>query len=173
MTGYIPALDQEPGDLPFSRPCCRVAVVTETYDPTVPGHFAINSDLLTRLVSALRRDAELEIRFGSNPHRTARNPGAEELHEIIADDLFDSITIFKERVPWIQLRGAQWYKCGGPKPYHDSATVEIFAAKADCGDVTRLVHGALVSMVTRVDVIAGKPIPTPAHWWVRLKSLLK
>ena len=111
VNGFLDG-DIWPGTLKVRGPVRRIAVVTETFNPNVPGSFGIQSKLISDLCQRTCEGLVCEISFnGEEPALWIWND--EKFSERLSDDLFNCVFAKSGDDVRIQIEGIRWYKAGG------------------------------------------------------------
>lgn len=168
VDGFLP-VDQWPANLNLPPPCRRIGLITSTFDPSVDGSFRIDTDLILEISTQLCEGLDIEVCFWRE---------SETFHDLddasfklkLSDDIFETLTASANGKVRVQIWGACWYRIGGPIPYHDSATLEIFCPEENFLQTLKRIQSLLRARGHDTNLINGSRAPKRKSFLLRLLS---
>jgi hypothetical protein len=120
---------------------------------------------------------DCEIRFeGQGAETIFHELKSDRLEKRLSEDLFKSIIACKDGHPYLQFIGVPWYKVGGPEPYHDSATIEIYGPHDMQAAFAGRIQKYFFENKSELEIIEGLPhLRDSSGWWngKRIRKIAK
>ena len=163
VSGFIQDVDQKPKLVKVSTPFRRFAVVINTSYPEFPGGYFFDHDLVLKICEAVVQGRSTQVRGFPKDAQTldaleaAWRAGcqSDERDDPSNNELFEELLALEGGEIILHIRGIDWHAVGGPAPYHDSATLEVFAPEAQADVLFQRVRAAASEAGAEVQVMQG------------------
>ena len=160
-------------------PIAGIAVAVNTFYPEFKGGYYFDHELMCALSNKLIDGNSADILYKgavlSNFQEVVsdwqRNAEIDDPDDPGLNDIFDEITIRHNGRTIRRVFGIVFYNFGGPEPYHDSTTLEIFLHPADCRAVKGDLRKVMDELSCEYVEISGETVPSHSPL-VRLQHFL-
>ena len=165
VSGFVQGVDEEPRLVQVAAPYGRFAVVVNTFYPEFPGGYFFDHDLVLKVCEAIVLGRSTRVRGFPRDARTlealevAWRAGwqSDDRDDPSNNDLFAELLVLEGEDIVRHVRGIDWYTVGGPAPYHDSATLEVFAPAAETEDLLNAVRSSAAAAGAAVELLRQPP----------------
>ncbi len=159
VDGYVRNADAPARGIRVPALWGRLAVAIWSF-PEDAVDFYFDDELVVQLCRAIADGRPTQVR-GINKRILILEDVAVYWRHATADekDLFDEMLIFRDAVPAVQVRGLPYYHSGGPAPYRDSVTLEVFAPTTDLPVIRAVLRRAAVQAGAAVSTSEGLAEP--------------
>jgi len=163
ITGYIKGVDQKPKQVKVKQPFSRLAVIVNCYYPEFRGAGFFDHVLVLKLCSAIGKGRPTQVRGVSEKMLTLEELEAhwqsgwesDDHDDPSNNDVFDELLIFEKGEVIIHMLGHPYLEEGGPEPYNDDDTLEIFMPEAMAEEVARVVQTTAIEANAKVKLMEG------------------
>ena len=173
ISGYIKGIDRKPQSTRVKAPYGRLAVVINTSYPEFAGGYFFDHDLVLKICTVLIGGRRTKVIGWPREARTfdelttAWRAGWEkdDHDDPSNNDLFEEILVLDGKEVVMQIRGIDYHQVGGPVPYHDSATLEIFAPTVQADALLKMIqHTAAGAKVQFLEGVAEPSLGGSEPW---------
>jgi hypothetical protein len=157
-------------------PIARIAVVINTFYPEIKGGYYFDHELVSALSNKLIGDNSVELlykgatlsAFQAVANEWRRNAEIDDPDDPCLNDIYDVITIRRHGKTIRRIFGADFHQFGGPEPYHDSVTLDIYLHPEESLAVKNDLKTVMDELSCKYTEINGEPVPSNSLF-VRLR----
>lgn len=164
VNGYIYPVDTLPAEISFSKSPGRLALAFNTYYPEVEGDFFLDYELILTCLDPILQMGQLTVMDEQNSPVEFEKLKASWVEDEDRD-WFRQIIVKDQGLVLFQIFGQPWFRVGGPEPYHDTATVEIYMGRDRIEEVAKLLIDAISEAGVNTQLVSGTRLPLRERWW--------
>ncbi len=168
VRGYVRGVDRRPKRAEVAVPYRRLAVIVNSAYPEFPGGHFFDHDLVLKICSAIAQGRRVQVTgvvskqaITLDQLRVHWQAGWEtdDYNDPGNNNLFDQLLVFENNVVVADVRGIPYHAFGGPSPYHDSYTLEVFVQERAVKDLSDAIQATASQAGAKVEFIEGVPEP--------------
>ncbi|MBI4356113.1 MAG: hypothetical protein HY597_06685 [Candidatus Omnitrophica bacterium] len=167
--GYVRGVDHKPNGVKVREPYRRIAILINTHYPEFRGRGFFDHELVLKLCAAIAQGRVAQVR----QEKTRQALTLKELEQQWragweSDDhddpsnnsIFKVLFVSEEGDEVVaQVNGLPYWREGGPAPYNDDDTLEVFVPEAAADGVVAAIRTAASEAGAAVTELPGEPVP--------------
>tara|TARA_B110001454_G_scaffold219185_2_gene251012 strand:- start:38646 stop:39236 length:591 start_codon:yes stop_codon:yes gene_type:complete len=168
ISGYIKNVDLKPWRIGIDGPFARIAIAINRYYPEFKGGNYFDHELIAALVSKIIGDGSVEIVYNERKISNfqeiiddwKKNADEDDPDDPNLNEIFKEAKVKHGDKICRKIFGIDFDQFGGPEPYHDSITLEVYLQKKDFDSLQNDLRAVLADFSCKITEIKGQASPS-------------